>query len=358
MKTYRKITKTNEVVKRRKRYWVIVLIAIVISLTFMYLACSEFINDDKKVVAEINGNKIFGEEFKLYQIREKAKVFNYYKAKFSDFSDQNFYDEKYKINGLSANQMLANLAWDSLITDKTYELMAFEKGIVDGFDFNYIKAEWKLFNEEGAKLKNDGKLIGVQSMYLEQYVSYWVDKLKNELINIFSETKKIDYLEAKSYFDKQNDKFPIMVKLQKVSVGFGVQSLSKIKAEEIFSEIKIRAEHGENLELIIKEFKKQSATKFFNFEERSFSLSDSYRLRPEEIATAKRLQKNGQISDVFMVGESKLELLKRISAEKTVDFLTNRQAIEKMIIGEKFLESVESKKKSLKIKKYEYFKST
>lgn len=161
------------------------IICLLLSLICVCLLCScgENAPETVKIYATVNGEGITQEEIDYFSKRMKADVLSEYVQKYdvSDFAD--FWDKEFE--GKTPNQELEERAFDEAVRSKIVLVLMRENGIYENITFAGLKQKAENFNNTN---KNSNEpLIGIKTIDLEQFYTYYISNGEMELKNILGE---------------------------------------------------------------------------------------------------------------------------------------------------------------------------
>lgn len=158
---------------------------ILFALLFISIFCSCG-EKEPQVVAEyatVNGETVTKDEIDYFSKRMKAEVLSEYVQKYdvSDFSS--FWETEY--DGKTPTQTLEEKAFDEAVRSKIVLVLMREKGIYDNISFAGLRQKAENFNNTNKSA--DKPLVGIKSIDLEQFYTYYIANGEMELKNILGE---------------------------------------------------------------------------------------------------------------------------------------------------------------------------
>ena len=183
----------------KKRTIIFVLISVIL-LCFVSCSNEEKVETDH-VVAYINGEAITSRETDFFKTRDRADIINLYSEKYgiTDFSD--FWDKDF--DGTTPSQALEKTAFEDACEAKIRLILMREKGIYDDISFDALEAKALAYNEEH---KNQKNTVGINSIDMSQFYTYYISNGDMELKNILGEDElKPTDEEIKAYIDQKNE---------------------------------------------------------------------------------------------------------------------------------------------------------
>ena len=155
----------------------------IISLLLLLLLCACGQEDPNgSGYASVNGELITEAEIDYFKSRYRADIINEYAAKYSirDFSD--FWDKDF--DGVTPAQALEKRALDEAVSAKIKLVMMRENGIYEDISFRVLLEKAERFNAENA---NTSGVVGIRTVNMDSFYSYYVSTGEMELKNILAE---------------------------------------------------------------------------------------------------------------------------------------------------------------------------
>lgn len=161
------------------------LMCVLLSVIFLLLLASCGA-DDKNVsaVAVVNGEEITEEEFEYFRKKYKSEVLNDCLEKFDAEYTDDFWQTEF--DGVTPEQLLYERALEECVRAKLQLLLMQEEGIYDDISFASLKAKAEAFNAEN---ENKEGIVGIKSIQMNQFYSYYLQTGIMELQNIYAEGK-------------------------------------------------------------------------------------------------------------------------------------------------------------------------
>ncbi len=146
-------------------------------------SCGEKEPEPVAVYATVNGEDITREEIDYFSKRMKADVLSDYVQKYdiSDFSS--FWETAY--DGKTPAQTLEERAFDEAVCSKIVLVLMRENGIYENITFAGLKKKAEDFNN--ANKASNEPMIGIKTVDLEQFYTYYISNGEMELENILGE---------------------------------------------------------------------------------------------------------------------------------------------------------------------------
>lgn len=160
----------------KKKLSFILLIAIIFLLT----SCDLQTN----AVVKVNGETVTQEEVDYFKGKLKAEVLNSYMEKYSVEYTEDFWETEF--DGLTPQEVLDEMALEESIMAKIQFVLMREEGIYDDISFEALRQKAESFNAEN---ENKEGVVGIKSIQMSQFYTYYLQNGKMELQNIYSEGK-------------------------------------------------------------------------------------------------------------------------------------------------------------------------
>lgn len=177
-----------------KKFSIIIIIAILITL----VSCTD--NTEDITYATLNDEPITIEEIEYFKNKERANVINYYAAEFniSDFTD--FWNTKYRDS--TPSETLESEAFERAKHAKALLIVMREYGIYDDISYASLKEKAEKYNNE---FKNDKNHVGLNTISMDSFYTYYTDNGLLELINVYYENEYVrNDAEVSEYKEKNN----------------------------------------------------------------------------------------------------------------------------------------------------------
>ncbi len=151
-------------------------------LTFLVSCDSE--KEEEAYVATVNGEKITDEEFEYFRKKYKSEVLNDCLENFSAEYTEDFWQTEF--DGVTPEEILYEKTLEECVRAKIQFLLMKEEGIYDDVTFLGLKAKAEAFNAEN---ENKEGVVGIKSIQMSQFYSYYLQTGVMELQNIYAEGK-------------------------------------------------------------------------------------------------------------------------------------------------------------------------
>lgn len=211
----------------KKRTLAFALISVIL---LCFVSCStenKSETETERVVAYINGEAITSRETEFFKTRDRADIINLYSEKYgiTDFSD--FWDKDF--DGTTPSQALEKAALEDACEAKIRLILMSENGIYDDISFDALEKKALAYNEEH---KNQKNTVGINSIDMSQFYTYYISNGDMELKNILGEDElKPTDEEIKAYIAQKNE----------MSEASAVSALVDEKYEEYISGLQKKA---------------------------------------------------------------------------------------------------------------------
>jgi len=155
----------------------------VLFCTFLCLcACNAENKNDKTVAAgTVNGEIITADELQYFKGKLKAQVMNDILQEFSAEYTPGFWTEEF--DGKTPEKVLYDQAFEKCVTAKIQFVLMREKGVYPDISYRELYNKAVAFNKENSKKQG---VVGLKSIKLEQFYSYYLDNGIMELKNILA----------------------------------------------------------------------------------------------------------------------------------------------------------------------------
>ncbi len=161
------------------------IVCFFLSLFFVviFASCGE---ETEKIdaVATVNGEEITGEEFEYFRKKYKSEVLNECLEKFDTEYTENFWQTEFE--GVTPEQILYERSLEECARAKIQFLLMKEEKIYEEVTFAFLKAKAEAFNKEN---ENKEGVVGIKSIQMSQFYSYYLETGIMELQNVYAEGK-------------------------------------------------------------------------------------------------------------------------------------------------------------------------
>lgn len=161
------------------------LSAFLLAVTVLTLfACTKKEDAGKTALFTVNGEVVTQAEFDYFKGKLRAEVLNDYIEKYSIEYTENFWQTE--IDGKTPEETLNELAREECIMAKIQFILMREEGIYDDITYEGLYKKAEAFNNENASKQG---VVGIKSIKMSQFYSYYLQNGIMELKNIYSEEK-------------------------------------------------------------------------------------------------------------------------------------------------------------------------
>lgn len=161
----------------------VVCVLLSMLLVILLASCAE----EKKItsaVATVNGEEITEEEFEYFRKKYKSEVLNDCLEKSGAKYTEDFWQTE--IDGVTPEEILYERTLEECVRARIQFLLMKEEGIYDDVTFAGLRAKAEAFNKEN---ENKEGVVGIKSIQMSQFYSYYLQTGVMELQNIYSEGK-------------------------------------------------------------------------------------------------------------------------------------------------------------------------
>ena len=137
-----------------------------------------------EVYATVNGEEIMSREIEYFSSKERANVIGEYMQKYDITIAEDFWSQEY--DGKTPQQELDRRALEKAVEAKIKLVQMKEQGIYDDISYNGLYRRAVEFNK---KNENAQGVVGVKTIDLEQFYTYYISTGEMELENLLSESK-------------------------------------------------------------------------------------------------------------------------------------------------------------------------
>ena len=161
-----------------------VSLVLCVFLLFLFSSCGSQEEADASAVAVVNGEVITEEEFEYFRKKYKSQVLNDCLEEFSVEYSENFWQTEF--DGVTPEEILYKKVLEECVRAKIQFLLMKEEGIYDDVTFEGLKSKAESFNAEN---ENKEGVVGIRSIQMSQFYSYYLQTGIMELQNIYAEGK-------------------------------------------------------------------------------------------------------------------------------------------------------------------------
>ena len=161
------------------------VMCVFLSLIFIlsFAACGEE-NEKSSATATVNGEEITEEEFEYFRKKYKSEVLNDCLEKYGGEYTDDFWQTEF--DGVTPEEILYERTLEECVRAKIQLLLMKEEGIYDDVTFAGLKTKAEAFNAENADKEG---VVGIKSIQMSQFYSYYLQTGIMELQNIYAEGK-------------------------------------------------------------------------------------------------------------------------------------------------------------------------
>jgi len=152
----------------------------------LFVSCSETEKETETEnrVATVNGETITKEEFEYFRKKCKSRVLNDCLEKYGVEYTENFWQTEF--DGKTPEEILSETVIKECAIAKIQFLLMKEEGIYEDITFEGLKNKAETFNSEN---ENKESVVGIKSIQMSQFYSYYLQTGIMELQNIYAEGK-------------------------------------------------------------------------------------------------------------------------------------------------------------------------
>ena len=151
-----------------------------LSMLFLLFSCAgekEAVLSDG--IGSVNGEIITEEEYEYFRKKYKSQVLNECLDKFDVEYTEDFWETEF--DGVTPQELLHNRVVKECVMAKIQFLLMKEEGIYEDVTFEGLKQKAESFNKES--------VVGIKSIQMSQFYSYYLQTGVMELQNIYAEDK-------------------------------------------------------------------------------------------------------------------------------------------------------------------------
>ena len=151
---------------------------------FSLFSCAKKEDAGKAVVLTVNGEAVTQAEIDYFKGKLRAEVLNDYLEKYNIEYTENFWQTK--IDGKTPEETLDELAREQSIMAKIQFVLMREEGIYGDITYEGLYKKAETFNSENAGKQG---VVGIKTIQMSQFYSYYLENGIMELKNIYAEEK-------------------------------------------------------------------------------------------------------------------------------------------------------------------------
>lgn len=178
---------------------------------FAFCACSDeksaSIDKENTVYATVNGEELTTEEIDYFKGRCKAEVINEYAEKYNitDFSE--FWDKEF--DGTTPAEYLEKKAFECAVQAKVKLILMKENGIYEDISYSALRKKAQDYNDSNKNKKGN---VGLNSISIDGFYTYYISNGEMKLKNILSEKENMTNEEYEMYIGNLTDKAEIVIR--------------------------------------------------------------------------------------------------------------------------------------------------
>lgn len=157
------------------------ILVFVVVLTFFSCTKEE---TTPSAVATVNGEVITEDEFEYFRKKYKSQVLNECLESFSVEYTEDFWQTEF--DGTTPEKILYDKVLEECVKAKIQFVLMKEEGIYDDITFEGLRLKAEAFNAEN---ENKQGVVGIKSIQMSQFYSYYLQTGIMELQNIYAEGK-------------------------------------------------------------------------------------------------------------------------------------------------------------------------
>lgn len=161
-----------------------ILCAVVIFSIMLALASCGTRQEMSSAVMTVNGEIITEEEFEYFRKKYKSQILNDCLEKFDTEYTEDFWQTEF--DGVTPEEILHEKVSEECVRAKIQLVLMKEEGIYDDISFEGLKLRAETFNREN---ENKQGVVGIKSIQMSQFYSYYLQTGIMELQNIYAEGK-------------------------------------------------------------------------------------------------------------------------------------------------------------------------
>jgi len=157
-------------------------VAVILCALLSLCACNKAENKNTAVaIAIVNGESVTNDELQYFEGKLKAQVLNDYLQKYHVEYSAGFWSRKF--DGKTPEQALNEQALEKCMTAKMQFVLMREKGIYADISYQGLYDKATAFNKANS---NKTGVVGLKSIKMSQFYSYYLDNGVMELKNILA----------------------------------------------------------------------------------------------------------------------------------------------------------------------------
>ncbi len=151
---------------------------------FAFVSCEKETQVKNDAAATVNGEIITTAETEYFRKKYKSQVLNDYLEKYSVQYTEDFWQTEF--DGKTPEQELNERVLEECVKAKLQFILMKEEGIYEDITFEALRLKAEAFNEEN---KNKEGIVGIKSIRMSQFYTYYLQTGIMQLQNIYAEGK-------------------------------------------------------------------------------------------------------------------------------------------------------------------------
>lgn len=169
--------------KEGERVKILLCTVLIFTIAMTFFSCAKE-EVPPTAVATVNGEVVTEEEFEYFRKKYKSQVLNECLEKFSVEYTEDFWQTEFE--GTTPEEILYDRVLEECVRAKIQLVLMKEEGIYDDISFAGLKLKAESFNAEN---ENKEGVVGIKSIQMSQFYSYYLQTGVMELQNIYAEGK-------------------------------------------------------------------------------------------------------------------------------------------------------------------------
>lgn len=161
----------------------IVILPIIVCILLFCSCNTNNETSENTVYAIVNGEEVMNEEVEYFKSRMKADVLADYVEQYSVTDVSDFWESEF--DGKTPAEELEERAFNEAVRSKIVLVLMRENGIYEDISFSALKAKAEAFNSKNAD--SDKQQVGLKTISLEQFYTYYITNGEMELKNILGD---------------------------------------------------------------------------------------------------------------------------------------------------------------------------
>lgn len=153
-------------------------------MIILFASCTEEEKSGLSAVVTVNGEAVTQQEIDYFKGKFKAELLNDYIGKYKVEYTEDFWQTEF--DGKTPEQALYEKALEESIMVKLQLIEMRKEGIYEDITFEGLRAKAELFNAEN---ENKEGVVGIKSIKMSQFYTYYFQNGVMELKNIYAEGK-------------------------------------------------------------------------------------------------------------------------------------------------------------------------